>query len=63
MISSAERLSQAAEYARLAREAEGKQMRGLVRDARTGETMAKFAAQLEALAVLERAEKAPPKRG
>ena len=64
MISSAECLSQAAEYARLAREAEGRQMRSaLYGMSRTWETMAKFAAQLEALAVLERAEKAPPKRG
>ena len=60
MMSSAECLPQAAEYARLAREAEG---RRLVRDVPHLGDNGEFAAQLKALAVLERAEKAPPKRG
>ena len=39
-----------AEYARLAREAEGRQMRSALYEmSRTWETMAKFAAQVEAL--------------
>jgi hypothetical protein len=53
MISSAECLPQAAEYARLAREAEGRQMRSaLYGMSRIWETMAKFATQLEALALM-----------